>query len=382
MRHLLTASLAVLVAAGCATPSSTTKDDKKGAEPEKMSIGNNSPFDLSVCGGRPLTLEPLSEEVVMGALLTRGAAFQECFLDPKATSGVPADISVKATVAEGGTTVAIGGTGLTDAGKACLEAAAKAVTFPTLPAGSAAVSGQVPVRVGVRPVAWGMNVASDAAGTVRLALPSMCGCFAELGDAPPPTPVAKLKLTAATPPAVTIDGVAETPGLATCLADKVKALALPKADLEMPFPFILVNGWASTANPGATPAMQFQQFEAIRARRTAEVLIAAGRRGTSALRYDEVVKKYKAKPTPSLIGELKTKCADVLAGDDAQLAALKALVEVYQAETKLVVAEKAKDPQWADVEAGLAQQLTQASGEVVRVEQQKVNDANACPKSK
>ncbi|MEW5738792.1 MAG: hypothetical protein AB1938_07685 [Myxococcota bacterium] len=370
----------------CATPSSTggSTGASGPAAPvrEKMSVVNNSPFDLAACPGHPLSLDPLSEEVVMGALLTRGPAFQECFLDTKSAQGSPADVAVKATVSPEGVSVAVSGTGVSDAGKACLEAAVKAVDFPKLPAGAAPVSGQVPVALAVKPVVFGMNVASDVAGTIRLALPSMCGCFKDLGDAPPPQPVAKLKLTATTPPEVLFDGVGATPGLGTCLVEKVKALALPKSDVEMALPLILVNGWAASASPDVSAALQFQQLEAMRSRRTAEVLITAGRRGTAALRYDEVVKKYKAKPTPSLIGELKTKCADVLSGDDANLAALKALMDVYQAEAKLVQAEKAKDPAWANVEASLSKQLTQTSGEVVRVEQQKVADAAACPKSK
>lgn len=380
------AACAALVLGACATTTANKQPDKGAApaEPvrEKMAVVNNSPFDLSACGAHALELEPLSEEVLMGALLTRGPAFQECFLDAKSAQGTPTDVTVKVTVADSGATIAIGGTGVTDTGKACLEAAAKAITFPTLAAGAAPVSGQIPVAMSVKPVEWGKNVASDVAGTVRLALPSMCSCFTELGDDAPPQPVLKLKLTATTPPDVIVDGVAANPGVASCIGDKVKTLALPKADVEMGLPLILVNGWASEPTAGASAPLQFQQLEAMRARRTAEVLMSAGRRGMAAARYDEVVKKYKAKPTPTLIGELRTKCAAVLAGDDSNLATLKALVDVYQAEAKLVTAEKAKDPAWANVEPSLNQQLAQTSGEVARVEKQKVADAAACPKSK
>jgi hypothetical protein len=385
MPQRLAVATLTAVLLSCATTSSSGTGQKSApaAQPvrEKMSVVNNSPFDLAVCPGRALALEPLAEEVLMGALLTRGPAFQECFLDPKATQGVPSKVTVQVTVAPEGVAVAVSGTGVSEWGKACLKAAAKVVDFPRLPAGAAALSGQVPVAPAVRPVVFGINVASDVAGTVRLALPSMCDCFKDVGDAPPPQPVAKLRLTAAAPPEVVFDGVGTSPGLGACLAEKVKALALPKSDVDLELPFILVNGWASGAAADVSAALQFQQLEAMRARRTAEVLIAAGRRGASALRYDEVVKRYKAKPTTSLIGDLKAKCADVLAGDAAHLAALKALMDVYQAETKLVQAEKTKDPTWANVEASLSQQLTQTSGEVVRVEQQRAADAAACPKS-
>lgn len=381
MSKRLAVTCVALAVSACATPSSSGPAKPGATEParEKLAVMNNSPFDLAVCPAtRTMALEPLSEEVVMGALLTKSASFQECFLDAKAVQGAPADVVVKVTVADGAS-VTVTGTGLSESGKACLEAAAKSLSFPK---STTPVAGQVPVMVGVKPVAWGQNVASDVAGTVRLALPSMCGCFAELGDASPPEPLVKLRLTAEAPPDVVVDGVAANPGMATCVAEKVKALALPKAAVEMTLPIILVNGWASEATAGLPGPLQFQQLEAIRARRTAEVLMAAGRRGVTALRYDEVVKKYKAKPNSTLIAELRTKCADVLTADDAQLASLKALVDVYQAETKLVQAEKAKDPAWANVEAGLGQQLTKATGEVVRVEQQRGSDSNACPKNK
>ena len=382
MSKRLVVSIAALAACACATTSSSNGSGPStgpaAGAPEKMAVMNNSPFDLAACPSkRALVLEPLSEEVVMGALLTKSPAFQECLLDPRATQGAPGDLAVKVTVSDGAAVV-VSGTGLTDSGKACLEAAAKSLAFPV---SGTPVAGQVPVMFGGKPVAWGQNVASDVAGTIRLALPSMCGCFDEVGDNAPPEPVLELKVSAEGAADVVVDGVAASPGMAACLTEKVKALPMPKAAVEMKLPLILVNGWASETTAGLSAPLQFQQLEAIRARRTAEVLMAAGRRGQTALRYDEVVKKYKAKPNSALIAELKTKCADVLGADDAQLGALKALVGVYEAETKLVQAEKAKEPAWANVEASLAQQLTKATGEVVRVEAQRGNDANACPKS-
>ena len=47
-----------------------------------------------------------------------------------------------------------------------------------------------------------------------------------------------------------------------------------------------------------------------------------------------------------MLEELKVRCAAVSAGDDKQIAAVKALVAVLEDSQKLVVAEKAKDPQW------------------------------------
>ena len=60
----------------------------------------------------------------------------------------------------------------------------------------------------------------------------------------------------------------------------------------------------------------------------------------------------------------------------------KGLITVLEDSQKLVAVEKAKDPQWAQVEPMLAQQLSSSTAEVVRIEDQKKNDLNACPKTK
>jgi hypothetical protein len=83
-----------------------------------------------------------------------------------------------------------------------------------------------------------------------------------------------------------------------------------------------------------------------------------------------------------MLEELKVKCADVAAGDDKQMTAVKNLVAVLEESQKLAVGEKAKDPQWGQVEQALAQQLTSSNAEVARIEEQKKNDLNACPKTK
>jgi hypothetical protein len=150
----------------------------------------------------------------------------------------------------------------------------------------------------------------------------------------------------------------------------------------MTWPFLLKNSYATDVDTTAPAALQFQQLDGMRAQRTSDVLIAAGQRVSAALAFDDLAQKYKKKPAKGLLEELKTKCADVVAGDDKQIAALKALVAVLEGSQKLATAEKAKDAQWGQVEEQLGNQLKTSTAEVVRVEEQKKNDLNACPKTK
>jgi hypothetical protein len=163
---------------------------------------------------------------------------------------------------------------------------------------------------------------------------------------------------------------------------KLQPLKLPAADARVPLPFLLLNAYSTGPTEGAPVALQFQQYEAVRSQRTADVLVAAGKRGAAATAYDVVVEKYKATKKPALIPELRTKCAAVLASDDAWLGSLKSLVGVYEASIKLVQQEKAKDAAWAPVEASLAQQLAGTTAELPKVEERRKADEGACPKSR
>jgi D-alanyl-D-alanine carboxypeptidase len=159
-------------------------------------------------------------------------------------------------------------------------------------------------------------------------------------------------------------------------------LKLGDVAAKLTWPLLLKNSYASELEPSAPAALRFQQLDGMRAQRTSDVLIAAGQRVAAALAFDDLAQKYKKKPAAGMLDQLKVKCAEVAAGDDKQIAAVKSLVSVLEESQKLVAAEKAKDPQWGQVEAALAQQLTSSTGEVVRVEEQKKNDLNACPKVK
>jgi predicted small secreted protein len=376
MKRLLPLALATTLA-GCATTDGARADKKA---PQKLSVANVIPFDVAACGARPLDLSALTPEVLFGALLSMDNAYQECFLDPKSLDGAEFKAALKATVGAA-PAFEVTGTGLTPAGQACVVEAARKLPFKPLEAGAKPVAAEVPLAPSAKAVAFGVNVASDAVGTIRLAQPAFCPCYAELGTRPAPVLVAKLVVAKDKPVEVTMEPN-DAPSVAACVLEKVKALPLPKGEFQVPYQFLLKNAYASEASPGALPALQFQQYEGMRAQRTADVLVAAGRHGVAGAAYDAVVTKYRATRAVPLIAELRTRCAAVLAADDAQKGALKALAGVLEASARLVQAEKAKDPAWAGVEQALTEQLAGTAAEVTRVDTQRKADEAACPKNR
>lgn len=374
----------LLALAGCATTSSSSSspgDTNKPTDsgPQKLAITNVIPFDVASCGPRTLALSPMTAEVLTGAMLSMSPATQECFVDLQSRDGQPFDLKAKITVAESGVTYEVTGLGASGAGKVCVEAAFKKLGLQARPAGSKPVVAEIPVSGGPQTVRVGDNAANDIAGKLRLAQPSMCDCYAKIGDQPAPLLKAEVEVAAG---GVVKAGFATTDELTTCLTGKIQALKLGDAQAKLNWPLLLKNTYAGQLDPSAPAALRFQQLDGMRAQRTADVLIAAGQRVAAAIAFDDLAQQYKKKPAKGMLEELKLKCADVAAGDDKQIAAVKSLVAVLEDSQRLVVAEKVKDPQWAQVEPMLAQQLTSSTAEVVRVEEQKKNDLNACPKTK
>lgn len=369
--------------AGCATSSSTgttttATTAPKAAEPQRLAITNTIPFDVAACGPRALALAPLTAEVLTGALLSMTPAAQECFIDPQSRDGQPVDLKVKVTVGER-VAVEVNGSGASAAGKACLEAAYQKLPLQPLAAGARPVSAEVPVGAGPQVVKLGDNAANDIAGRLRLAQPSLCECYAGLGTRAPPS--LKVSVETAKDAAAKLDFGASDE-LTQCLGGKLAPVKLSDEPTKLTWPFLLKNSYAAELDAAAPAALRFQQLDGMRAQRTADVLIAAGQRAAAAVAFDDLAQKYKKKPARGMLEELKVKCAAVAEGDDQQLAAVKALVGVLEQSRRLATEEKAKDPQWAQVEAAVGQQLASTSAEAARVEGQKANDLNACPKTK
>lgn len=373
----------VALLAGCATTSSSSTapaaEQPKADPGQRMAITNVIPFDVAACGPRTLTLTPLTSEVLTGAMLSMSPATQECFVDLQARDGQPFDLKAKMTVGEAGIAVEVNGLGASASGKECVKAAFMKLPLVALSAGSKQVVAEIPVSGGAQTVRVGDNAANDIAGKLRLAQPTLCECYAQIGTKPAPMLKAEVEVSPGGAAKLTFNTADE---LSTCIAAKLQAVKLGDAPAKLNWPLLLKNSYASEVEASAPAALRFQQLDGMRAQRTSDVLIAAGHRVAAALAFDDLAQKYKKKPAKGMLEELKTRCADVAAGDDRQMAAVKGLVAVLEESQKLVVAEKAKDPQWAQVEPMLAQQLTTSTAEVARVEEQKKNDLNACPKTK
>jgi hypothetical protein len=378
----LVLAITTLALASCATTGTQAADTAKPVM-EKMAVSNILPFDVAACGFRSVPLANPTEELIQGALLSLGPAFQECFVNAKTLDGAPLQAGLKVTLGADVTTE-VTGTGVSASGKECLLAVAKRLPFKPLEANAKPVAGEVPVQPGGKSVVFGLNAASDAAGAIRLAQPSFCGCYAELGTKPPPLLVARLVLSKDKPAEVVLDPN-DMPTVSACVTERLKTVTLPEGQVQFSYQFLLKNSYAETPSPGAPAALQFQQLDGIRAQKTADVLLAVGSRVPAAKAYDALVAKYKAtKPEKSwtLIGELKSKCAAVVTADDVWLQALKALLNVYDSSLKIAQDEKAKEPAWSPVEDALTQQLNSTRQEFARVEGQKKSDEGACPKSK
>jgi hypothetical protein len=382
MNRFIFASTAIALA-GCATTQSEQKTAQAaGAPREKLAISNVSAFDLAACGPRTIELAPLNNEILTGALLSLGPSFQECLLDAKAREGATGDVKVKVSVSETGVMQEVAGTGISTAAKTCLENVLKKLPLKAAAPGAKPSVAEVPVAVGPTTVKMGLNVASDLVGSVRLAQTSFCECYAPYATKAPPEVKGSITLSAANPPALTLDIPADAE-LKTCLETKILALTFPKTEVQSPLPILLTNSYANEAVTGPA-ALQFQQLDGLRAQRTADILVLAGKRLVAAETYDGVVKAFKAnkKATKAVIDDLRAKCGQVVQADDAWAGGLEALLDVYQRSLTLASTEKAKDGQWAQVETALTQQLTSTKGEVTRVAQVKVADLNACPKVK
>ena len=196
-------------------------------------------------------------------------------------------------------TVEVNGLGASAAGKACVEAAFKKLPIQPLPAGSKPVITEIPVSGGPQIVRVGDNAANDVAGKLRLAQPSMCECYAKLGDKPAPTLKAEVEVTGEGAPKVTFNTTDE---LTTCLTGKMQALQLGEAKTKLTWPLLLKNTYAGQLDPAAPAALRFQQLDGMRAQRTADVLVAAGQRVAAAVAFDELAQQYKKKPAKGHAG--------------------------------------------------------------------------------
>jgi len=417
MSRRLVAALSISVLSACATQQGATgaSGEKKGDQPavEKMTV-QQVMFDLASCGPRELELPAAAnKEAVLSSFLMGRPMFNECFVDPKHRGPAPeTQAKVKATVTDAEVKFEIAGTNLTPDGQACLEAALKRLPIKPLPKGS------TPLTVDLPPLAHGatspavnlgINIASDIVGTIRMQQPEWCDCYKEVGINPPPTILAALKLNpeplpesgdkkkkddkkaAEAPPFKALELTMKAPAdpvaakLSSCLEEKIKAVALPKpaTTVQVTYAFLLLNSYAAAETPDSEAPLQFQQVEAIRGQKVADVVLSVAQKTADAAAYDAIVAKYKASKDFRLVKEMKEKCAAVLTADDKWAAALTALQDTDKHILTLVQGLKAKDAaSWSPVEAGLNQRIAETQAELPRAAQVKQRDIDACPKVK
>lgn len=370
MRRLQWLAVPVILATACA------KKQEVAAGPQKLTIANVRTFDIATCRPRALTATATVEGVT-GALLAISPQVQECLVDPKSTDAKVA-AKLKATVTATAA-YSISGTGLTDAGQACILAAAKGIAVSPRAATLAPLEVEVPIQPIMEPVKLGLNTANDAVGMIRLATPSMCECFVPAISEPAPGPYrAEIHLR---------DGLLATVkfpagAIEDCLTAKMKTLKFPTGNVDFAYQFFLKNAYGPSANASAPAPLQNQQWDGIREQRTAEMLMVAGERSAHATSYVEMVKAYNAKPNTKMYPQIREKCQALLDLDQNWVDKLDKLKADGQSALTFVRGEKAKDAAaWTEVESRLGQITGTYDAELERVKALKAADAQSCPKA-
>lgn len=384
--------LAALGFGGCASQNEAVRTD---SVTQQQRIQNNSYFDLANCFPRTLDVpRPVTQESLIGFLVTARPELNECFVDPKHRgSEATTHAVINATVDQTGVKYDVTGENLTPEGTACVQKALQAKPgLEPLPEGLAPVTGKLDFThtVGQSPsVVMGVNEASDVIGAVRLALPGWCPCFEPWSTSAPKPLQAKLNLASAspTPTAVNFEPAADEAGtkVQACLQEKLTALSVPvkSEQLILPVNFLLIHsGVADPLPEGARPELALLQFDALRAQNAANVALALGSRANAARTYDGIVQKYKANPKAVTVADLKNRCQDMLAADDALLAAQERQLENEQKTLAFLQSQAAGNPEWAEAATAAQGQVDAAKKDIEQTRQLRAQDADACPKVK
>lgn len=391
-RGLVAVCVVAVGAAGCA---SQQKTENGAAQPvsTQQRITNNAWFDLANCYPQQLEVpKPVTNESLVGYLVSARPQLNECFVDPKNRGPAPTtQASIEATVTDQGVTYNVTGDNVTPEGKACVENALKARTgLEPLPQGAAPVTGTIQFQhnVGQSPaVTMGGNEANEAVGAVRLALPGWCECFEPWKNAPPRSMSAKVTLVKAspTPTSVVFEGQPETPeagSVQQCLNTKITSLQIPHTSeqLTIPVVFNLIHSGVAELLPTDRPELQILQLDALRAQSSSNVAIALGARGSAQKNWADMVARYQANNKAFTLKQLQEGCADLLAADDALLAALEKQKENEQRTLEFVQAQAATDPAWNEAVAAAQKQLEGANTEIENTKKLRAEDAQGCPK--
>jgi hypothetical protein len=394
-RRLAVAAFALTTAA-CAGKQQAPEEGAAAAvsKETRSRLNNLTYFDLANCAPRELNVpEPANAPGIIGAVVATRPQVLECLVDPKNRGpGDTTRVVVNATVDSTQAKYAVSGENMTPTGTACVEKVlAERAPLKPLPAGAQPVTAQAEIVHGGRApaVTLGLNAASDIAGTLRLAAPSFCECYADYKDSVPPELKAALDLPAnqtKLAPAV-FEPVPGAEKLSSCLQGKLAALEFTPTDAETKipaYPFEAINSNASEEATALSDEMRFTHLDAVRGQRVADVAMAVGERMNAVTTYDAAVVAfkdpkipYKKKPTPQ---ELIDKCAALVKADDSWIEKLQKQQALAERTLVFVQESKVKDPAWAEVEAPAQAQVDTAKKDLAEAQAAKAADQKVCPK--
>jgi hypothetical protein len=378
-----------------------------GAADNAQKIGNFVPFDLAVCFEQAATVEQPVTDVTLQALwILARPLVRECLVDSRLFAKSPA-FKITLSVTDSGFTRTIVSDGLSAAGKKCIDDAVGRVAPPIspLPAGSKPVtfSDQVPDWPANEQVHFGTNEFSDVAGTLRLAMPSLCSCFEPFKTGPDPAPInLKVRLTPAPEKFKETDGgvpkkvevmVADGPPaqVKSCLTDKLSTLSYPpfKSDnqVTVPYVFDLLNALAtSTDVTGLPDATKYAQLEVMGVPRGGHSQLELARLNAASTQYNGLVTTYQAltktdpKKAKGMLKDLVTSCKQLVSEHDAYVAALESETQLRQDQLNILNALKAKDPAWSDIQANSQKLTTESEGLVTKAKNARAATEKICPK--
>jgi hypothetical protein len=93
--------------------------------------------------------------------------------------------------------------------------------------------------------------------------------------------------------------------------------------------------------------------------------------------YNELVTKYKAKPSSAALKVLQEKCAELVKVDDQWIETLQQQLRAGQETLAFATETEAADLVWSEATAATNSELTSA---VVAAQQTRVADQRACPR--
>jgi len=363
-------------------------------------VTNISYFDMAACvTPPPLVKDVFSDEQLMATLATARAQVLECLVPPEHRGSGPQTRAVATVLARpgAGLELTVGGENLTQPGERCvLKAVAAALAnLPPLPAGWPPAGAQVEFVHGldVLPgVKRGVNDLSDAAGQIRLAMPSFCPCFEPWRDSVPReieiVVNLRKKVRILSPAENEPDSMQPTrvylPGdlaardarVAACLQERVQQMSfrVPRLEADVPYYFQVIDSNRDGPLPGLPAWLQHKQMEGVRNRRFAEMAVALGARSSAARNYDALVRRYQQNNKSIKVDALTRACQGLLTTDDAWVDAVRRKLE---AERLALLTAEEMEPGHTE---RLAEQIARTEQSLTSASEVRKVDQGACPR--